>query len=53
MPALFLQPDVDVLVREQNIVLARKGVFVSHVLGVAEALALTSLECTGEIGLAT
>lgn len=49
MPALFLQPDVDVVVRERNVVLERRGVPVSHVLGVAEALALTWLAATGEV----
>jgi radical SAM protein with 4Fe4S-binding SPASM domain len=46
---LFLQPDVDVVVRNDNLLLERKHVDVSHVLGVAEAIALKWLASTGTI----
>lgn len=50
---VFLQPDVDVVVRDGNIVLERRTVDVSHVLGVAEAIALAWLASTGDVESAT
>jgi pyrroloquinoline quinone biosynthesis protein E len=45
---LFLQPDVELAVREQSVFLERRNVPVSHVLGIAEAIALSWLASTGE-----
>jgi radical SAM protein with 4Fe4S-binding SPASM domain len=46
---VFLQPDVDVVVRDNNILLERRGVCVSHVIGIAEAIALAWLASTGDV----
>ena len=46
--ALYLQPDVALQIREGNVRLERNGVDVSHVLGVAEAVALACLATTGD-----
>lgn len=46
--SLFLQPDVRIVIRDGTIFLERVGVPVSHVLGVAEAIALSCLAATGE-----
>jgi pyrroloquinoline quinone biosynthesis protein E len=45
---LFLQPGVEFVIRDKNIFLERKGIAVSHTLGVAEAIALAWLASTGE-----
>lgn len=46
---LFLQPDVQIVVRNRSVFLERTGVPVSHVLGVAEAIALSWLASTGNL----
>lgn len=46
---LFLQPDVEFAVREGSVFLERRNVPVSHVLGIAEAIALSWLASTGEL----
>jgi MoaA/NifB/PqqE/SkfB family radical SAM enzyme len=51
--ALYLQPDVALRIREGNVVLERNGVDVSHVLGVAEAIAIACLATTGDQAAAT
>jgi MoaA/NifB/PqqE/SkfB family radical SAM enzyme len=45
---VYLQPDVELSVRADSVVLERRDVPVSHVLGVAEAVALACLGATGE-----
>jgi sulfatase maturation enzyme AslB (radical SAM superfamily) len=45
---LFLQSDVELEIRDRSVLLKRNRVDVSHVLGAAEAIALSCLAATGD-----
>jgi pyrroloquinoline quinone biosynthesis protein E len=51
--SLYLQPDVELEFRDRSVLLRRRQVDVEHVLGVAEAIALSCLAVTGEYNSAS